>query len=265
MARAAPWVAACTCALTLAWVARLHAQPEPATAPEPEPAPVAAPEPEPAPAPQPEPEPASKRRIPEISVRIDPFNWLLHGQLAFELEVAVWKFLSAELDMRFVVGDEPPVVHYRSRPDSLRLRSNGAGPLAGFAIGAAAWFGGKPFQGYVLRAYFQNTGLAYESVDSDERMLDRVEQTERRLGVTFGSHSRFGHFTIGGGLGFEYELNSQSRCFLGTSYNDPSTSGCPNDRVQLIALDPADGDTADLNGRMHPIYFVMRLSVGAVF
>jgi hypothetical protein len=237
----------------LAWAAPVHAAPE-AT-------PEATPEPSPAPAP----DPGDKRRIPEISVRLDPFNWLLHGQLAFELEVAVWRFLSAELQMRFVVGDEPPVVHYRSRPDSLRLRSNGAGPLAGFAIGAAAWFGGKPFQGYVLRAYFQNTALAYESVDADEQRLDRVEQTERRLGLTFGSHSRFGHFTIGGGLGFEVELNSQSRCFLGTSYNDPSTSGCSNDRVQLIALDPVDGDTADLNGRIHPVYFVMRLSVGAVF
>ena len=207
--------------------------------------------------------------IPDVSVRVDPFNWLLQGRLGFELEVEVWEFISFEMVPVFVVNDSPPAMNlFRSLPSELTQHSNGIGSLAGTSIGAGFWLEGKPFEGHVLRVILTNYGYEYRTED-DAGRIDTVDHTERQLYGFFGSHAKWGPFTIAGGIGLGVELNKQERCYpsTATSSNDATTSGC--DGEQLISLTRTYGGTgasyADINGPLHPVYIMGRFSLGFVF
>jgi hypothetical protein len=204
--------------------------------------------------------------MPAFSIRLDPFNWLIEGRLGIELEVAIWEFISFEMVPVFVANSEPPSFNFVGRDDPISQHSNGLGPIAGTSLGAGFWLSGKPLQGYVLRAIFTNYGFTYEARDRSGR-FDRVDFTERRIVAFFGSHSRFGFFTISGGLGLGYDLNQQQRCFddRGTTRVTAKTSGCADSGEQQILLDRVGRAVADLNGGFHPIYLEGRFSVGAVF
>jgi hypothetical protein len=204
--------------------------------------------------------------FPGFSIRIDPFNWLLEGRLGFELEVVAWKFISVELVPVFVVNSEPPAFNFSGRDDPISQESNGLGPISGTSIGAGFWLSGEPLRGYVLRAVLTNYGYTYKASDR-AGVFDHVDFTERRLFVYFGSHSRWGAFTIAGGIGLGYELNQQQRCFanVGTARMAAATSGCPDDGEQHILLDRSGDSVADLNGGFHPIYLAGRLSLGVAF
>jgi hypothetical protein len=43
------------------------------------------------------------------------------------------------------------------------------------------------------------------------------------------------------------------------------TTGCQDDDVLTIMLDRLGRSTADLNGALHPIYFLARFSIGVAF
>ena len=105
----------------------------------------------PPPPPPERPERREASKMPPFSVRVDPFNWLLDGQLGFELEVGLLDFMSVELVPMFVVNEQPPTFNYFvGSEEPLSRESNGLGPLAGTSIRARFLARGKAPQG--LRA-----------------------------------------------------------------------------------------------------------------
>ncbi len=197
--------------------------------------------------------------MPDISLRIDPFNLLLEGKLGLELEVELYKLLSLELVPVFVISESPPTLNYSTyEKSSLSQASNGWGPLSGAAIDLGIWFGGKPFKGTVLRAGFSNYAYTYTTTAPGN---DSVSHTSRQLFAMIGSHSRWGVFTLAYGLGLGYELNQQNRCFdrLGNPISE-----CDKDEL-LIKLNRDGSSYADLSSYLYPFDFLARLSLGVVF
>ncbi len=212
------------------------------------------------PPPPPPRDPNKSSPIPDISVRIDPFNFLLEGRLGLELETELYKFLTLELIPVFVTTHSPPTLNYSSYEDSIITQSsNGIGALSGAAIDAGIWFGAKPFRGNVLRFGLSNYAYTYDTKD-DGAAIDRVSHTDRQFFVMFGQHNRWGAFTIAGGIGLGYELNKQDRCFDDFG---AETSRCPKNE-RLIRLDNA-GNVANLNGFLYPFDLLARFSLGVVF
>jgi hypothetical protein len=196
--------------------------------------------------------------MPEFSIRVDPFNWLLEGRLGLELETQVYKFVSIELVPVFVTTSSPPTLNYDSYSSVLTQSSNGAGAISGAALDAAFWFDGKPFRGYALRTGFTNYSYTYNSSDGGVP-VDSVSHTDREFFVMLADASRWGAFTIGGGFGLGYELNRQNRCFDNAG---AVTSDCPKDEL-LIKLDQS-GTPGNLNGFLYPFDLLVRFSLGVV-
>ena len=215
---------------------------------------------DPAPPPPPPRDRGGSFKVPDLSVRIDPINWLIFGRLGFELEAEVWKFLSVEVVPVFVASSDPPAHNLGGFPASLKQRSNGLGALSGASISAGFWLEGKPLEGNVLRVVFTNYGYEYVTEDN-AGVIDRVTHTERRLFGFFGSHSRWGFFTITGGLGLGVELNDEQRCFE----SGVATTECSGDELLIRADRTADPRFINLNGALHPAYFMFRLSLGFIF
>jgi hypothetical protein len=213
--------------------------------------------------------PQSKTELPVMSVRVDPFNWLLAGRLGFELEAQVWKFISVELVPVFIVNDQPPYLNLNliGVPNTLRQKSAGLGALAGTSIGVGFWLGGTPMEGYVLRAELTDYAINYDSA------IDHVRYVEREFQVLFGQHSKWGPFTLAGTFGIGSMLNKHERCFADNAINTNSaqTSGCVNSKQMLFAVTPFNGATGqpmgviNLNGWAYPIDLVLRISLGVVF
>ncbi|MBI3204296.1 MAG: hypothetical protein HYZ29_22355, partial [Myxococcales bacterium] len=202
--------------------------------------------------------------MPPLSFRIDPFNWLLQGRLGLELEVGLLDFMSFELVPMFVVNEQPPAINFRGVDEELTQHSNGLGSMSGASFGAGFWLEGKPFEGHVLRVILTNYGYEYRTSD-DAGDIDSVEHTERHLYGYFGSHSRWGFFTISAGIGLGVELNKEERCYPkppATPKTDAKTSGC--DGQLHIAIDRNTSTVADLNGGLHPVYLMGRFSLGIV-
>lgn len=214
-------------------------------------------------------------KMPPFSIRLDPFNWLIEGRLGIELEVGVLDFMTVELVPVLIANSEPPTFNFSGRDDPLSQESNGLGPIAGASLGVGFWLSGQPLNGYVLRVALTNIGITYKSSDASG-VFDEVSHTERRLVFLFGSHTRFGFFTIAGGIGLGYELNQGTRCFRNTGSvlnpgSEPTSSGCADDGEMQIALDDPSTrsigqlEVADLNGWLHPVYLEGRFSIGVSF
>ncbi len=204
---------------------------------------------------------------PEISVRVDPFNWILEGRLGLELEVALGHGLSLELVPIIVTSASPPTLNLEGREDNLLQSSNGLGPLSGTSVGIGWWLDGTPFRGYVLRGIVTNYGYSFRSTDAEGGTIDRVSHLERELVVFFGGYSRWGAFTLGGGIGLGIGLSGQRRCFEtmgGVSSVTLATSDC-RDEEQLIALDPEAERVVNLAGSLAPAVLTGRFSLGVTF
>lgn len=252
-------------------VAQPQPAPDPAPAP-PAPAPAPAPEPtyyaEPVyePPPPPPAPPEDGKGFPSFSVRVDPFNLLLEGKLGFELEVEVLKWMTVELVPVFVVNNAPPTFGYVSGFDEeLTQESDGIGALAGSSIDVGFWLQGKAFEGYVLRAMFTNYAYEYKSYQGGVR-IDRTSHVERKFLGFFGSHSRWGAFTIAGGLGLGVDLNSEKRCF--DEEAEPTATCSKNQHLiklnQPTASNP-NFNTFDLNSGLGSVELLVRFSLGVVF
>lgn len=204
--------------------------------------------------------------MPPFSVRMDPFILLLDGKLGFELEVGVLSFMTVELVPVFVVNEQPPTFNYFvGREDPLSRESDGIGPLAGTSIGLGFWFGKKPLEGSVLRAIFTNYGYHYHARDPAGE-FDNVALVERRLFGYFGSHSKWGAFTLAGGFGLGAELNPDKRCFK----NDPPdytpvVQGCPDGELLIKTDRLMRYEPIDLNGGLGGFFFLVRFSLGVAF
>jgi hypothetical protein len=238
------------------------APPPPAPAAEPPPPPIYEPPPPPAP-------PSDERTIPEISIRADPFNLLIDGKLGIELEVAVLKWMTVELVPIFVVNDQPPSFGYFTGPEGIKRTSNGLGPIAGTSIDVGFWLEGKAMKGNVLRVVFTNYGYEYSAP------LDRVTHTERHLYGFFGQHSRWGAFTIAGGLGLGVELNKQRRCYVRANPDSPGnlarfnpSNQCDENALFLRTDKEPVGfvpQVVDLSGGLGGVQIIGRFSLGVVF
>ena len=207
--------------------------------------------------------------IPPFAVRVDPFNWLLHGRFGLEIEVGLVGPLTVELVPVFVTDDSPAMLHLGSIESEITQESDGLGSMSGASLGLGVWLNGSPFRGSFLRAVFTNYAYSYAASDS-EGQFDGVSVVERRFVAYFGSTSRFGPFTIGGAIGLGYELNQQERCGL-TAQNTADREIVADDdgvdcRNQLrIALDRDAQSVTDLNGFAHPVYLEGRFSLGFAF
>jgi hypothetical protein len=207
--------------------------------------------------------------MPPWSVRLDPFNWLLEGRLGLELEVGLLEFMTFELVPVFVVNDQPPTLNLSGVEDTLRQESNGLGAMSGASLGLGFWLQGRVLRGTVLRAIFQNQGYTYKTVDSGGT-IDRFSHTDRVLMGMIGSHSRFGAFTIAGGIGLGVDLNKEERCFdRGNDFTSAGTlrSSAPSGRncgEQQIAVDRTGG-VADVGGFLYPAVLEGRISLGVSF
>lgn len=247
------------------------APPPPPTAPEPEPAPEAGQDPAlppldysaAGPPPPPPEKPERGFQMPPWSARVDPFNWLLEGRLGLELEVGLLDFLSIEVVPVFVAAEKPPTLNFRGSNDVLQ-KSGGLGPISGASVDLGFWLDGNVFRGYVIRAGITNYGYEYRSED-DAGVIDQVDVTEREAFFMFGSHSRWGAFTISGGIGLGLHLKKQQRCFPkgATSPGQATTDQCDNQL--LIALDRGASKVVDLNGPLFPADLFGRFSLGVTF
>jgi hypothetical protein len=165
-------------------------------------------------------------------VRVDPFNWILQGQLGFELEVGLLKWLSVETVPMFVVDSTPPWLNFGGGDSRVYQGSGGLGALAGASLGVNFW-PQRVFRGYVIRTGFTNYSLEYETKTAGGARIDFVPHVQRQFYVMLGSVSRWGPFTIGGGIGLGYELNKETRCFPSDarSVNDAKPGNC--DEIQI--------------------------------
>jgi hypothetical protein len=206
-----------------------------------------------------------------MSVRLDPFNLVLSGDLNLELEVGVLKFLSVEVVPSFVVNKSPPTLGYLSGLDEqLERKGDGLGPLAGATFDVGFWLNGKVMRGTVLRVLFQTH--SYEYVASDNAsVFDRVRVTERVLGGFLGSQSRIGAFTMAGGFGLGGVLGGQRRCFTATEL---PTSQCNKNQLLIQVqrhVHSANPQVetplvvTDLNGFLGSVRLLGRFSLGVVF
>jgi hypothetical protein len=207
---------------------------------------------EPPPPPPPNDEGRKGFQMPPWSVRIDPFNWLLQGRLGIELEAGVTSFMTFELVPVFVTASKPPFLNYQGGNDPIRQESNGLGAMSGASFGLGFWLSGKPLRGYVLRALFQNYAYTYNALGADTgHTFDSVSHTDRVLMGMLGSHSRFGAFTIAGGLGLGVDLNHQERCISGRNCGE---------------LQVTDGrSTFTVSDPLYPVVLDVRLSLGVSF
>jgi hypothetical protein len=133
----------------------------------------------------------------------------------------------------------------------LTQSSDGLGAMSGVSIGAGFWLGGEPFRGYVLRAIYTYYSYSFDTTFSTGTV--HVDFTERRFFGMLGSYSRFGAFTIGGGIGLGVELNKKDRCIVG-----------PDDCGELqISL--GDNRVIDLHDFFYPVVLEGRISLGVSF
>ncbi len=223
--------------------------------------------------------------MPNFSVRLDPLNWLLYGQLYLELEFDTFDWLTVETVPMFVVSEQPVVFN---QVDELE-QSSGMGPIAGASIGLGFWLDGDSFRGTVIR-----TGLTFYDIDYQTRALsdfagdnagafdpvdrgevmDSLTHKQRRLSVILGSQRQWGIFTVAGGFGVEYELREDRRCLIREDPDDDNspfavsrTSQCDDEELN-IATSPLGRDSiSSLNifDAWHPVYLTARLSLGVVF
>jgi hypothetical protein len=204
-----------------------------------------------------------------MSVRVDPFNLLIEGKLGIELEVALLKWLSFEMVPVFIVNEQPPTFGDFTGPQGIFRESNGWGPLAGSSFDLGFWLEGKALRGNVLRVIITNYSYDYIAP------TDSVAHVERQLYGYFGSHSRWGAFTIAGGIGLGAELNPQRHCYYNTV---PPGSLVPvsaptdqcDQKVLLLRTNPVNTRVenltlVDLNGGLGGVYIMGRISLGVAF
>jgi hypothetical protein len=201
--------------------------------------------------------------MPAWSLRVDPFNWLLEGRLGIEAEIGLFKFMSFEVVPVFVANDKPPTFNLGGSSE-LYQESNGIGSMSGASADLGFWLDGRALRGYVIRVGITNYGYRYYTKD-DAGEIDSLKHTERRAFFMFGSHSRWGAFTIAGGIGLGVELNKEERCFPdnSTSVSEATSSGC--NKQMLLSLDRGTKDQLDLNGPLYPMYLMARFSLGIAF
>ena len=197
-------------------------------------------------------------------MRLDPFNWILIGRLGLELEVGIVKWMSIEAVPIFVLNDTPPLLNYSAYDVNLAQHSDGLGALAGSSLGVNFWLSGKAFKGYALQAALTNYAIKYEAKNDAGAVVDSVSHVERQFRVMFNSLSRWGAFTLGGGIGIGYDINNETRCYPDTARDRAdAVVGGDCGQIQLATADPVNlGPIASVTSFTYPWELLVRFSVG---
>jgi hypothetical protein len=194
-------------------------------------------------------------------VRIDPFNWILEGQLGFELEVGLAKWLSVETVPTFVVDESPPWLNLGGGDSRVYQHSGGWGPLSGASLGVNFW-PSKLFKGYVIRTGLNNYSLEYET-KTDGKTFDSLSHTKRQFYVMIGSVERWGAFTLGGGIGLGYDLNKESRCIQNTFPFAAAPGNC--DEIEIkVPVGTNQVAPVAVTPFTYPWEFLARISLGVI-
>jgi hypothetical protein len=196
---------------------------------------------------------------------LDPFNWLLEGQLGVELEVGVLSWMSIEAVPTFVTAQSPPWLNLFNGDARIFQHSDGWGPMAGASVGVAFW-PKKLFKGYAIRAGLIDQAMRYETKDDMQNAVDSVSHTKRELYAMLGTMERWGAFTIGGGFGLGYDLNKETRCYrqpAGTRDFKPEyfQSGDCN-AIQIEVQDASGSGRAAITPFTYPWEILVRFSLG---
>ena len=193
-------------------------------------------------------------------MRLDPFNWILEGQLGFELEVGLTSWLSVETVPVFVVDESPPWLNLGGGDSRVLQHSSGWGALSGASLGVNFW-PSKLFKGYVIRTGLNNYSLEYET-KRDGKTLDSFSHTKRQFYAMLGSAERWGAFTLGGGIGLGYDLNKESRC-IGKTYPFPAAPGdCDELQIKVPGQVTNSIVAAPVTPFTYPWEFLARISLG---
>lgn len=198
-------------------------------------------------------------------MRVDPFNWILEGQLGFELEVGLAKWLSVETVPVFVVDESPPWLNLGGGDSRVYQKSGGLGALSGASIGVNFW-PSKLFKGYVIRTGLNLYSLEYETRADGGKRVDFVEHAKRQFYVMLGSQERWGAFTLGGGFGLGYDLNKESRCIADSAVFDPDEAKPGNcDEIQIaVPVSATQVTPVAITPFTYPWEFLARISLGVV-
>ena len=187
----------------------------------------------------------------------------MEGQLGFELEVGVAKWLSIETVPMFVVDESPPWLNLGGGDSRVYQHSGGLGPLAGATLGVNFW-PSRLFKGYVIRTGLSNYSLEYET-KADGKTFDSLSHTKRQFYVMLGSVERWGAFTIGGGIGLGYDLNKDSRCIADSSNGFDAADAKPGDCDELQLAVPVSSTQyvpVAISPFTYPWEFLARISLG---
>lgn len=140
------------------------------------------------------PAPAKKKDPGDMmSIRLDPFSWVLRGRPALEVEYLLLDWLTVEAAP--MLGVKPMIVNDFNQ--------------SGFGLGASAgfWLNGRAFSGYVIRPVLQINSMHY-TTDHEDKDLSDIKHTEVRVGGLFGSHLRWDFFTVAFGVGLLVDTNA---------------------------------------------------------
>jgi len=163
------------------------------------------------------------------------------------------------------------------REDVLYRKSDGLGALAGTSIGLGFWPSARGMKGTVLRVLYQNYSYAYETKDAGGIIDPGFSHTYRNLAGFFGSHSRWGAFTLAGGILLGVDLNKYERCYRmsGTpamppapaipadSIGSPTASGCGEWEIAISRPTATRlGEIVSVSDFLYPLTLDFRLSLG---
>jgi hypothetical protein len=158
------------------------------------------------------------------SIRFQLLN-LLFGRVTGELEYAFAGPFSVVLLPEYVFNQ--PI---DNRPDGLSAK--GGGVAAQFAF----WVEGRPLRGYFLKAH---TGYRSITITGP---YDEIAVPATEIGAMFGSQSVYGGwFTLSGGFGVVYDLQSKDR---------PFAVGPPGTPIGVIRASGLFGNGFDLLGQL---------------
>lgn len=196
---------------------------------------------------------------------MDPFNWILEGQLGVELEVGVLSWLSVEAVPVFVTAEKPPWLNLFNGDARIYQHSDGWGPMAGASIAVAFW-PKKLFKGYAIRTGLIDQALRYESKDDMQKVVDSVSHTKRELFAMLGTMERWGPFTMAGGFGLGYDLNNETRCYRPPSgareFKPEYFQQGDCNAIQIQVQDASGAGRAAVTSFLYPWEILARFSLG---
>jgi len=148
----------------------------------------------------PQPPPAARKPPRDmLSIRLDPFSWILRGRPALEVEYLPPFVDWLTIEAAPMLGVQPMITN----------DFNQSGGDLGLGLGF--WLNGKAFNGYVLRPIVQINAMHYTSDCTDNCGAGEtdIKHTETRIGGLIGSHYRWEFVTLAFAFGLVVDTNAK--------------------------------------------------------